>query len=236
MYTFRFTSQLSKAALVLGLALQGAASHAGCGPVSTTYLGTVCWTASSFCPQGYSPAEGQILQVSANAALYSLLGATYGGNAVTSFALPDLRGRTAVNWSWPEASALPVGLSSSGSAPTPTRGAAMVTLTANMMPAHDHVADISGVPVTGALKVSSTSDSISPVGNYVGASLNPNVKTYASSGTLGDMKPGIVSGALTGAGQTTPSGNSSTFDVRSPRLITTACILTSAGALYPPRP
>ncbi len=227
MYNFRFISQLSKAALVLGLACQGAASHAGCGPVSTTFLGTVCWTAASFCPQGYSPAEGQILQASANPALYSLLGATYGGNAVTSFALPDLRGRTAVNWSWSEASS---------TGPAPTRGASTATLTANMIPAHNHTADVSGVPVTGALKVSSASNTVTPVGNYVGASLNPNVKTYASAGTLGDMKSDIVSGALTGAGQTAPSGNSSSFDVRSPRLITTACILTSAGALYPPRP
>ncbi len=49
-----------------------------------------------FCPRGWASADGQILAISSNTALFSLLGTTYGGDGRTSFALPDLRGRTPV--------------------------------------------------------------------------------------------------------------------------------------------
>lgn len=60
------------------------------------YTGQVCVIAGSYCPQNTLPAEGQMLPISGNEALYSLLGITYGGDARTNFALPDLRGRAPV--------------------------------------------------------------------------------------------------------------------------------------------
>lgn len=60
--------------------------------------GSLC-TSSSSCttiPSGWLPAEGQLLSISAHLALFSVLGTTYGGNGVTTFALPNLVGRSAI--------------------------------------------------------------------------------------------------------------------------------------------
>ena len=48
--------------------------------------------------QSYHHCDGTILSIASNTALFSLLGTTYGGNGVQTFALPDLRGRVAVSW------------------------------------------------------------------------------------------------------------------------------------------
>lgn len=61
------------------------------------YMGEVFATAATFCPRGSLPADGRILQVSSNQALFALLGDTYGGDGRTTFALPDLRGRSPVH-------------------------------------------------------------------------------------------------------------------------------------------
>jgi microcystin-dependent protein len=50
-----------------------------------------------FAPQGWALCNGQFLPINQNQALFSLLGTTYGGNGQTTFALPDLRGRTAIH-------------------------------------------------------------------------------------------------------------------------------------------
>jgi len=73
------------------LAMAPAPAHA-CG--EDTYLGSICAVAAKYCPNGFMPAQGQLLSTSQNQALYYLLGNTYGGDGQTTFALPDLRGRT----------------------------------------------------------------------------------------------------------------------------------------------
>jgi microcystin-dependent protein len=60
------------------------------------FLGEIMLVALNFAPLGWAFCEGQILQISQNSALFSLLGTTYGGNGQTTFGLPDLRGRMAV--------------------------------------------------------------------------------------------------------------------------------------------
>ncbi len=50
----------------------------------------------NFAPRGWALCDGQLLPINQNQALYSLLGTNYGGNGVSSFALPDLRGRTPI--------------------------------------------------------------------------------------------------------------------------------------------
>jgi hypothetical protein len=57
----------------------------------TCTLGSVLLTAGTTGPVGTLPADGQLLQISSNAALFSLLGTKYGGNGKTTFALPNLR-------------------------------------------------------------------------------------------------------------------------------------------------
>src|SRR6188474_1878040 len=51
----------------------------------------------NFAPKGWAFCDGQILPINQNQALFSLLGTTFGGNGVTTYALPDLRARTPIH-------------------------------------------------------------------------------------------------------------------------------------------
>lgn len=61
--------------------------------MSEPFLSEIRIMSFTFAPQGWAQCDGQLLQINQNQALYSLLGTTYGGDGVTNFALPDLRGR-----------------------------------------------------------------------------------------------------------------------------------------------
>jgi microcystin-dependent protein len=61
-----------------------------------TFLGTILAFGFNFAPRGWQLCYGQTLSIAQNTALFSLLGTTYGGNGQTTFALPDLRGRSLV--------------------------------------------------------------------------------------------------------------------------------------------
>src|SRR5690606_14406944 len=60
------------------------------------FLGQIMMVGFNFAPRGWAFCNGQLLAISQNTALFSLLGTTYGGDGRTTFALPDLRGRCAV--------------------------------------------------------------------------------------------------------------------------------------------
>jgi microcystin-dependent protein len=62
-------------------------ASAGASP----FIGEVETFAFDFCPQGWSTLNGQLLQISQNEALFALLGTTYGGDGVTTFALPTAK-------------------------------------------------------------------------------------------------------------------------------------------------
>lgn len=82
-------------AQLLALAFSAVAAPAlACG--DEDYVGSVCTFAQSWCPRGYVAADGSLLAISTNQALYSLLGVTYGGDARTTFGVPDLRGRSVI--------------------------------------------------------------------------------------------------------------------------------------------
>ena len=57
------------------------------------YIGQIELLPFTFAPQGWTVCEGQLLPISENEALYSLIGTTFGGDGETTFALPDLRGK-----------------------------------------------------------------------------------------------------------------------------------------------
>ena len=59
------------------------------------YMGTILQFAFNFAPEYWSVCHGQIIAINSNQALFALLGTTYGGNGVTTFALPDLRKKDA---------------------------------------------------------------------------------------------------------------------------------------------
>lgn len=96
--------------------------------------------------------DGQILPINQNQSLYSLLGTTYGGDGRTSFALPDLRGRTPLH-------------KGDGHTLGQKSGAETVTLTAAQIAAHSHTAHAS----------SSTGDSNTPANRLFGSETEPDL-------------------------------------------------------------
>jgi microcystin-dependent protein len=66
--------------------------------MGTPYLGEIKIVAFNFPPKGWALCNGQLLPINQNQALFSLLGTMYGGNGVTTFALPDLRGKAPVHF------------------------------------------------------------------------------------------------------------------------------------------
>jgi len=84
--------------LVLGLALLlGATITPVQAQATSPFVGQLMLVGYDTCPQGWAEADGQLLSISANTALFSLYTTTYGGNGSTNFALPDLRGRAPIH-------------------------------------------------------------------------------------------------------------------------------------------
>lgn len=81
---------------MLGLTLGAVAAPNRAEAGFDAFLGDIMIVSFNFCPQGWAEAAGQILPISSNQALFSLLGTQFGGNGTTTFALPDLRGRIAL--------------------------------------------------------------------------------------------------------------------------------------------
>jgi microcystin-dependent protein len=69
---------------------------AGSGSGTATFLGQVASFEGDFIPNGWMQADGSLLSISQNQALFSTIGTTYGGNGTTTFALPDLRDRVSM--------------------------------------------------------------------------------------------------------------------------------------------
>ena len=63
------------------------------GPTDAAHLGEIAMFAGNFPPRGWAFCNGQLLPISQNSALFSLVGTFYGGDGRSTFALPDLRGR-----------------------------------------------------------------------------------------------------------------------------------------------
>ncbi len=94
------------------------------------FVGEIRMFAGNFAPRGWAFCDGQLLAVSQNDALFSLLGTIYGGDGRTTFGLPDLRGRIPIH------AGTGPGLSSrrlGGKG-----GAEKITLTTNQLPSHTH--------------------------------------------------------------------------------------------------
>lgn len=66
--------------------------------MSEPFMGEIKITSFGFAPRGWALCNGQLLAISQNQALFSLLGTTYGGDGRVNFALPDLRGRVPIHF------------------------------------------------------------------------------------------------------------------------------------------
>jgi len=93
-------------------------------------LGQIIFFAGNFAPRNWAFCDGQLLPIAEYSALYSIMGTTYGGDGRTTFALPDLRGRTAMGQgSNPTGSSYPLGFMG---------GQETVLLDGSQMPEHSH--------------------------------------------------------------------------------------------------
>jgi microcystin-dependent protein len=205
-------------ALLAGLCAYQTPAQAGAEP----YIGEISWVGANFCPQGWAEANGQIVQISQNTALFSLLGTTYGGDGQTTFALPDLRGRNMVH------AGQGAGLSiiNLGEA----SGAEQRTLTVAQMPAHSHTATttVADLEVTSTLYGSAASaNATSPAGAALATS-KKSTQVYAAGSPDQAMATGSVQTTISGGtGATTvdPTNSGATsVAVRDPYLGLKACI------------
>lgn len=128
------------------------------------YVGEIRLFAGNFAPKGWAFCNGQILPISQNTALFSLLGANYGGDGKVTFALPNLQGRAPMHWG-------------NGPGLTPRElgevgGSKNVTLLSAEMPAHTHLANAQTTPN----KVEATNDIWANAGSGRGSFQNYSEK------------------------------------------------------------
>ena len=132
------------------------------------YLGEIKMFAGNFAPTGFALCNGQILPINQYAALFSLLGTTYGGNGQTTFALPNLQCRIPMHWG--------NGAGLSTRELGELSGEESINLLVTNLPAHNHILNAGNGTSTGAN---------TPTGNYNGVYVDPNtgsaVDTYATS-------------------------------------------------------
>ena len=131
-------------------------------------IGSVVMFGGNFAPRGYALCQGQLLSISQNTALFSILGTTYGGDGRTTFALPDLRGRE------------PVGAGNGNGLSAITlgerAGSQSVTLTSSNLPQHTHLVNCDdrgeSSPSPSGLIPGVAGEATAPIPIYSGAAPN----------------------------------------------------------------
>lgn len=132
----------------------------------------------NFAPRGWAFCNGQLLPISQNTALFSLLGTNYGGNGTTNFALPNLQGRTPISpGQGPGLSNRTLGEQA---------GSESVTLTAAQIPSHTHQLNATTPATTGT------------PGNAVTLAATAGARVYRAATNLVAMSAPLSSG---GGGQ-----------------------------------
>ncbi|WP_210520949.1 phage tail protein [Hymenobacter terricola] len=154
------------------------------------FLGEIRIFAGTFAPLDWAFCQGQLLQISENDALFTLLGTTYGGDGQTTFGLPNLASRVVVGQgTGPGRSPYPIGA---------TAGVEGVNLTANQMALHQH-------PLSGTVSVlTGGTGQASPNGAYFGDQ-GGNAYDPTPSGIA--LAPGSLTGQTDVAGGGLPHSN-----------------------------
>ena len=154
------------------------------------YLAEIRGFAGNFAPKNWAYCAGQVLTITSNQALFSLIGAIYGGNGQTTFALPDLRGRVPVSHGQ-STTGYNYQLGQAG-------GAESVTLAKTQMPLHTHLAATAGGNatvyggITALMKVNDDeSEGKNPSGQFLSVSSSPDI--YAGSDTGVTLNSGAIS-------------------------------------------
>lgn len=193
--------------LVIGLMSFSAPAQSGADP----YVGELMWTGATFCPRGWAEASGQLLAISSNTALFSLYGTTYGGDGRTTFALPDLRGRSAVHYgTGPGLATIQQGQKG---------GVETVALTTSSLPSHSHGLTAATVTLSASAEAG---DSPAPEARMLADGQRAAV--YADvPADVADIKPLATESAAVG-GQTDLAGAGTAVATRSPYVTLRACV------------
>lgn len=198
-------------------------SVSACG--SQPFVGEICTFASNFCPNGFANTNGQLLPISQNTALFSLLGTQFGGNGTTNFALPNLQGRVAVGVGTGGGQTVDVGQQF---------GAATTTLSTSQLPSHAHGFNVNTTITTNmsASTASGTAIGPSPANNYLGTATG-TTKIY--TGNHANLVPlGGGTGTATISGNTNAAGGSQPIPTQPPSLGITYCI--ALNGIFPSHP
>jgi microcystin-dependent protein len=160
--------------------------------MSEPFIGQIIAVGFNFAPVGWALCNGQTLDISSNAALYALIGTTYGGNGVNNFNLPNLTGRVAINQGQgPGLSNYVLGQAA---------GNETVTLSSGQMPGHTHV----------VLGTSAAATSANPSNSSLLGSTASGVEVYAAPGNPVALAPTSI-GPFPGGSQ--PHENRQPFQV-----------------------
>lgn len=147
--------------------------------MSDQYLGEMRWVAFNFPPKGWAFCNGQILAINQNQALFALLGTMYGGNGVTTFALPNLQGRVALH-------------NGNGFTQGQVAGEPSHTLTLGEMASHTHA----------ALAVGSPGNAAAALNNYwAGSTIGDSMYSTAAPDSA------MIGGTVTVSGGSQPHNN-----------------------------
>jgi len=151
--------------------------------MSNPFVGEIRVFPFNFAPVGWAMCNGQILPISQNTALFSLLGTQFGGNGTSNFALPNLQGNIPIGFgSGPGLS--PYSIGEQG-------GVASVTLTSLQVPAHTHT-----LPVSAAATSKQATPSPSNFLGATGGGRSGGVNAYATpalqTANAATMLPGAV--------------------------------------------
>ncbi|PSL42897.1 microcystin-dependent protein [Chitinophaga niastensis] len=136
------------------------------------FVGEIIMVPFNFAPINFTECNGQLLPISQNTALFSLLGTTYGGDGRANFALPNMAGMVPIGTGQgPGMSQRDLGM---------TGGVETVTLSVNEMPSHTHIIKTRQL----SLPAGDVSNTINPVGNYPGNGAALLYDTVAGAGTM----------------------------------------------------
>jgi microcystin-dependent protein len=171
--------------------------------MSDPYIGEIRMFAGSFAPAGWAFCDGQLMPISENDALFTLIGTTYGGDGQQTFALPNLQSRVPIH-----AGTGPGGITR---ALGESGGVESVTLTVQQIPNHTHVATAFDVAGNDA----------SPTGRRWAASADTTVKPYTAPPSDSTLSPQAVG----------PTGGSQPHDNMMPFL--TISFILSLFGIFP---
>jgi microcystin-dependent protein len=148
------------------------------------WIGEITTVSFGFAPVGWAMCNGQILQISQNTALFSLIGTTYGGDGIRTFALPDLRSRVGLHFGQ--------GTGLSPYVLGQVQGFETVTLSITQMPAHNHAYSpqaTTGTGNTGSPAGSLWASPSTATNIYQRAGSSDTTMTAQTIGTTGGSQP-----------------------------------------------